>query len=166
MSNPLRRFLSEELDRLSGRAQIGAPASASQLEQQQSAAGRLTWGHFIGRAEEMAALRTAIDASLGGQASLVMVAGEPGIGKTRLAEEAGAYARRRGAEVLVGRCYEGESASPYSPFVEVIREYISTRPDDALKTEMGDAHPTSQRWSLRSVSSFPTFPFTVCRSEW
>src|SRR5262249_25526774 len=71
--------------------------------------------------------------------SLLMVAGEPGIGKTRLAEEAGVYARQRGAQVLVGRCYEGESASPYSCFVEVIREYVSMRPDDALKTEMGDS---------------------------
>src|SRR5262249_32933659 len=34
--------------------------------------------------------------------------------------------------------YEGESASPYSSFVEVIREYLSTRPDDVLKTELGD----------------------------
>jgi predicted ATPase len=97
----------------------------SQLENNegQPAAGSLAWGRFIGRAEEVAALRAAIDASLGGQASLVMVAGEPGIGKTRLAEEAGAYARLRGAQVLVGRCYEGESASPYSSFVEVVREY-------------------------------------------
>jgi predicted ATPase len=98
----------------------------------------VAWGRFIGRAEEMAALRAAIDAALGGQASLVMVAGEPGIGKTRLAEEAGAYTRLCGAQVLVGRCYEGESASPYSCFVEAIREYVSTRPDDALKAEMGD----------------------------
>ncbi len=101
-------------------------------------AGRLAWGHFIGRAEEMAALRAAIDASLGGQASLVMLVGEPGIGKTRLAEEAGAYARQRGAQVLVGHCYEGEAASPYSSFVEAIREHVSTRPDDALKAELGD----------------------------
>ena len=83
-------------------------------------------------------LRAAIDAAIGGQASLVMLVGEPGIGKTRLAEEAGVHARLRGAQVLVGRCYQGEDASPYSPFVEVIREYISTRPDDALRTEMGD----------------------------
>src|SRR5215469_10617598 len=117
-----------------------APPTAGQLERlgRQPAAGGLAWGRFIGRAEEMAMLRTAIDASIGGQASLVMVAGEPGIGKTRLAEEAGTYARLRGAQVLVGRCHEGESASPYSCFVEVIREYVSTRPDDALKTEMGD----------------------------
>src|SRR5215469_16694553 len=78
---------------------LGTPPTVSQLQQngQQPDAGGLAWGRFIGRAEEMAALRAAIDASLGGQASLVMVAGEPGIGKTRLAEEAGAYARHRGA---------------------------------------------------------------------
>ncbi|MBV8136492.1 MAG: AAA family ATPase [Deltaproteobacteria bacterium] len=124
--------------RLAG--ELDAPSTVSQLEDdgRQPVAGDLAQGRFIGRAEEMAALRAAIDAALGGQASLVMVAGEPGIGKTRLAEEAGAYARHRGAHVLVGRCYEGESASPYSAFVEVIREYISSRPDDALKTEMGD----------------------------
>src|SRR5215469_5604950 len=92
---------------------------------------------FVGRANQMAALHAAIDAALSGQASLVMIAGEPGIGKTRLAEEAGAYARLRGAQVLVGRCYEGEAASPYSPFVEAIREYLSTRPEDALRAEMG-----------------------------
>jgi class 3 adenylate cyclase len=102
------------------------------------ATGRLDWGRFIGRADEMSALRAAIDASLGGQASLVMIAGEPGIGKTRMAEEAGVYARLRGAQVLVGRCYEGEAASPYSSFVEAIRDYVSTRPDDALKAELGD----------------------------
>jgi predicted ATPase len=89
----------------------------------------------------MAGLRTAIDAALGGQASLVMLVGEPGIGKTRLAEEAGEYSRLRGAQVLVGRCYEGEAASPYSSFVEVIREYISTRPDDELQAELGNKAP-------------------------
>jgi class 3 adenylate cyclase len=122
-----------------------AQVSASPLAQPEQprtasapATGRLAWGRFIGRADEMSALRAAIDASLGGQAPLVMVAGEPGIGKTRLAEEAGVYARLRGAQVLMGRCYEGEAASPYSSFVEAIREYVSTRPDDALKAELGD----------------------------
>jgi len=116
------------------------PPTASQLEHNglHSADGRLDWGRFIGRAQEIAALRAAIDAALVGRASLVMLVGEPGIGKTRLAEEAGKYARHCGAQVLEGRCYEGEAASPYSSFVEVSREYISTRPDDALKAEMGD----------------------------
>jgi DNA-binding winged helix-turn-helix (wHTH) protein/tetratricopeptide (TPR) repeat protein len=123
-------------------SQLPAENPGAQQEQPRTAtpapAGRLAWGHFIGRAEEMAALRAAIDAALGGHASLVMMVGEPGIGKTRLAEEAGIYARQRGAHVLVGHCYEGEAASPYSPFVEAIREYLSTRPDDALKAELGN----------------------------
>jgi predicted ATPase len=118
----------------------------------------LAWGRFIGRAEEMAALRTAIDAALRGQASLVMIAGEPGIGKTRLAEEAGAYARLRGAQVLLGRCYEGESASPYSSFVEAIREYISTRPDDALKTELGDNASDVAKLVPEIRKRFPDLP--------
>ena len=101
-------------------------------------AGRLVWGRFIGRTSEMAALRAAIDAALGGEASLVMLVGEPGIGKTRLAEEAGKYARLHGTQVLVGHCYEGQAASPYSSFVEAIREYVSTRPENAVKAEMGD----------------------------
>ena len=87
-----------------------------------------------------------------------MLVEEPGIGKTRLAEEAAAYARRCGAQVLVGRCYEGEAASPYSPFVKLIREYLSTRPDDALRTEMGDGGSDVAK---RQAHSRPT-TFTAC----
>src|SRR5215469_1205608 len=117
--------------------------------------------HIVGRDQEMAALRAAIDAALGGQASLVMLAGEPGIGKTRLAEEAGRYARLHGAQVLVGRCYEGESASPYSPFVELIREYVSTRPDDALKTEMGDGASDIAKLVPEIRNLIPNLPYAV-----
>src|SRR5262249_11528402 len=114
------RFIAEVREEPRGAAG-SSPPIASQHEHNgpHSADGRLVWGRFIGRAQEMAVLRAAIDAALGGQASLVMLVGEPGIGKTRLAEEAGGYAQLRGAQVLVGRCYEGEAASPYSPFVEV-----------------------------------------------
>jgi len=121
-------------------------------------AGGLAWGRFIGRAEEMAALRNEIDAAFGAQASLVMVAGEPGMGKTRLAEEAGVYARLRGTQVLVGRCYEGESASPYSCFVEVISEYVSSRPDDALKAEMGDGGSDLAKLVPEIRKRFPDLP--------
>ena len=68
-----------------------------------------------------------------------MVGGEPGIGKTRMAEEAGIYARLGGAQVLTGRCYEAESAVPYMPFVEAIRTYVATREPEALLAELGEA---------------------------
>src|SRR5262249_36574728 len=125
------------------------------------AAGGLAWGRFIGRAEEMAVLRGAMDAALGGRASLVMVAGEPGIGKTRLAEEAEVYAGLHGAKVLVGRCYEGESASPYSPFVEMIREYLSTRPDEALKAELGDSASDVAKLVPEIRKRIPDLPSTT-----
>ena len=153
-------------DRRSGGARsaegLGAPtASQPEDNERQPAAGSLVWGQFVGRAEEMAALRAAIDAALGGQASLVILAGEPGIGKTRLAEEAGAYARYRGAQVLVGRCYEGESASPYSSFVEVILEYVSTRPDDALKAELGDSASDVAKLVPEIRKRIPDLPSTA-----
>jgi hypothetical protein len=98
--------------------------------------GRLTWGRFVGRAAELERLKEAVDRALGGQGSLVMLVGEPGIGKTRLAEEASTFARLRGARVLFGKCVEAEGGLPYLPFVEALRKYVADRPDDALREEL------------------------------
>ena len=70
-------------------------------------------GHvFVGRQREMAQLRAALDDALGGRGRLVMLAGEPGIGKTRTAQELAMLAEQRGAQVFWGWCYEGEGAPP------------------------------------------------------
>ena len=55
---------------------------------------------FVGRQREMAELRAALDDALGGRGRLVMLAGEPGIGKTRTAQELAVLAKQRGAQVL------------------------------------------------------------------
>ena len=65
---------------------------------------------FVGRDREMAELNKALDEALTGQGRLVMLVGEPGIGKTRLAQELASSAERRGAQVFWGRCYEEEGA--------------------------------------------------------
>ncbi|MGH7896061.1 MAG: serine/threonine-protein kinase PknK, partial [Candidatus Binatia bacterium] len=115
-----------------------APAEALAPSATPATSGtRFTWGRFIGRAEELASLKAVIEGALGGRGSLVMVGGEPGIGKTRLAEEAGVYAQLRGAQVLVGHCYEAEAALPYLPFVEAMRQYVLARPAEALAEELG-----------------------------
>ena len=72
-------------------------------------------GVFVGRQQEMAQLRSALDDAMSGQGRLVMLVGEPGIGKTRTAQELAAYAETRGTQVLWGRCYEEEGAPPYWP---------------------------------------------------
>src|SRR5215212_5347651 len=76
---------------------------------------------LIGRERELAALSACLDAALAGRGGGVLLAGEPGIGKTRLAEEIAALARERGARVLWGRTYEGEGAPAYWPWIEVLR---------------------------------------------
>ena len=69
-------------------------------------------GAFVGRDAELAQLDTALDAALGGQGRLVLVAGEPGIGKTRLLQEFAASAHRRGALVLSGAAWRAPGYLP------------------------------------------------------
>src|SRR6187399_2826475 len=72
---------------------------------------------FVGRDREMALASAAVESILGGRGRILLFAGEPGIGKSRTADEIAALARSRGAEVLIGRCYEGEGAPPFWPWV-------------------------------------------------
>ncbi len=92
---------------------------------------------LIGRRAELGALTGALDASFAGQGQLVLLAGEPGIGKTRLATAVAADAQARHALVLWGRCWEGGGSPPYWPWVQVMREYIRSRDADALAAEVG-----------------------------
>jgi class 3 adenylate cyclase len=87
------------------------------------------------------AVKSSLDDALSGRARLVMIVGEPGIGKTRLAEELGVYASLRGAQVCWGHCYEGELGVPYLPFVEALRAYVRDRSDEELRSELGSGAP-------------------------
>jgi len=66
-----------------------------------------------------------------------MLVGEPGIGKTRTAEEFAEVARGKGATVLWGRCFEGEWAPPYGPFSQALAEYVHNAEPDALRNDLG-----------------------------
>jgi len=85
----------------------------------------------------MAELRTALNHALSGQGRLVMLAGEPGIGKTRMAQELASHAESLGAQILWGWCYEGEGAPSYWPWIQPIRDYIKTVEPDQLRAIMG-----------------------------
>src|SRR5262249_47303191 len=65
-------------------------------------------GVFVGRERELERLRESVDGALAGRGSLQLLVGEPGIGKTRAAEELATYARVSGARVYWGRCREDE----------------------------------------------------------
>jgi predicted ATPase len=83
---------------------------------------------FVGRDAEIAFLGAALEDAIAGRGRVVLVAGEAGIGKTRTCEELSARARDRGPRVLWGRCYEGEGAPPFWPWVQILRSYV--REDD------------------------------------
>jgi DNA-binding CsgD family transcriptional regulator/tetratricopeptide (TPR) repeat protein len=77
---------------------------------------------FVGRARELGDLERALDAARAGTGATVLVAGDAGIGKTRLASEAARRARRAGFEVLLGRSIDLVGTElPYQPFAEALR---------------------------------------------
>lgn len=76
---------------------------------------------FVGRLEELAEMRRAVEALPAGGGSLFLLTGEPGIGKTRLGEELGASAAGTGVRVLWGRCHEAEGRPPYWPWAQVVQ---------------------------------------------
>jgi tetratricopeptide (TPR) repeat protein len=76
---------------------------------------------FVGRAQELAQLVSALEAARSGHGSLVLVTGEPGIGKSRLMDEFADVARQRACRVLNGRCWDGGGAPAYWPWVQIVR---------------------------------------------
>src|SRR5205823_10082706 len=85
----------------------------------------LTRAPMVGREAELAALERRLAAAFRGEGGVVLLAGEPGIGKTRLAAEACALARQRGVRVLIGRCEE-QGTAPYQPVAEALRGYLGS----------------------------------------
>jgi AAA ATPase domain len=82
---------------------------------------------FAGRAAELSALKDAIDGADSGRFSAVMISGEPGIGKTRLTEEACHYSRELGFTVVTGHCFDTQRTVSYYPFVQAFRQLGAPR---------------------------------------
>jgi tetratricopeptide (TPR) repeat protein len=93
---------------------------------------------FVGREPELQQLQGAFDSAMSGKGALMMVMGEPGIGKTALCEQLATYVTLRGGRTLVGHCYEEGSLSlPYLAFVEAMRSYVLSREVKDLREELG-----------------------------
>jgi serine/threonine protein kinase/class 3 adenylate cyclase len=93
---------------------------------------------FVGREQELKTLESAFDSALSGQGSLLMIVGEPGIGKTTITEQLATYVGMRGGRSLTGHCYEEGSLSlPYLPFVEMMRSYVVQQDGEQLAKQLG-----------------------------
>ena len=86
---------------------------------------------FVGRAGELGTLEQALAAARAGRGAAILVAGEAGIGKTRLAAELARRARDGGFEILLGRSINLVGTElPYQPFAEALRPLGGPRPTD------------------------------------
>lgn len=83
--------------------------------------GALPSGVLVGRDQEWEGIMTSMEAVMQGTGRLVLLSGEPGIGKTRIAQEVSLKARHWGFLIATGRCYEPEQAVPFYPFIEALQ---------------------------------------------
>ena len=113
---------------------------------------------FVGRESERAELRRLLDQSAKGRGALALIGGEPGVGKTRLAEEMALEARQRGLLTLTGHCYETEGAPPYIPFVEVVEGSARVVTPKALRSALGDSAPEVAKLMPELRRLFPDIP--------
>lgn len=94
---------------------------------------------LIGREAERKELWRLLDEALAGHGSMVLIGGEPGIGKTHLITAILDEARRRGAYANIGHCYEMEGAPPYVPFVEMLEHTARVAPKEGFRIALGDS---------------------------
>jgi predicted ATPase len=96
---------------------------------------------FIGRRPELNTLHTALECAVAGQPRIVLLAGEPGIGKTRTAQEIVDRAGEIGVLALWGRCPEQPGAPPYWPRLQLIRRYVAQHDEKVIGLTFGSSAP-------------------------
>jgi tetratricopeptide (TPR) repeat protein/transcriptional regulator with XRE-family HTH domain len=90
--------------------------------------GALPDNRLVGRDSELDQMLEAVQAVVGGAGRLITLVGEPGIGKTRLAQEVTLHLRNRGFLVATGRCYEPQQTVPYYPFLDALASAYTAAP--------------------------------------
>ncbi len=116
---------------------------------------------FIGRESERAEARRLLERAIEGQGGVLLLGGEPGVGKTRLAEEVLAEGRERGCLALAGRCYETEGTPPFIPWVEMVEHSAAIVPKAAFRDVLGDAAPEVAKLVPELRRTFPDIPAPI-----
>ncbi len=113
------------------------PAVQPNSSPQTVAVGRPAAGIFVGRERELSLLQEALADARSGHGRLVLLSGEAGIGKSRLADELASRATDVGAHVLWGRCWEAGGAPAFWPWVQALRSWVRGREPRTLREELG-----------------------------
>jgi DNA-binding SARP family transcriptional activator len=91
---------------------------------------------FVGRERELGELSAGLEDARGGRGRLFLLVGEPGIGKSRLAEELVAQAEARGTQVLAGRCWEAGGAPAYWPWTQALSTIVHQAEPERLRAQL------------------------------
>src|SRR6266699_3169461 len=94
---------------------------------------------LVGRQRELMLVLSHFEAAKAGHAHVVLLVGEPGIGKTRLLDEVALRTAHDGAIVLRGGSSEAEGMPPFLPFLEALGQHIQTTPVDHLREQVAAA---------------------------
>jgi DNA-binding SARP family transcriptional activator len=92
---------------------------------------------FVGREKELAQLRAALADAGAERGRLILLTGEPGIGKTRTAQQLAAEARAQGFQVLTGRAWEEDGAPTFWPWVQALRTWLERVEPQAMQEICG-----------------------------
>ena len=92
---------------------------------------------LVGRERELALARASLERAIAGRAQVLMLVGESGIGKTRLAEEVAALASELGAAALWGRATQAEGEPAYWPWIQILRSYAAGQEAGVLHRHLG-----------------------------
>jgi tetratricopeptide (TPR) repeat protein len=119
----------------------------------------LSRGRLVGRSRELAEARDLWRRALDRRGHCVLVSGEPGAGKTRLARELQIQGALDGAIVIAGGCYEYEATTPYLPFVEAFRRWVrETADDETLRALLGENAPQIAKLAPELETRLGPFP--------
>jgi predicted ATPase/DNA-binding winged helix-turn-helix (wHTH) protein len=117
---------------------------------------------MVGRERELASMLTGLDDAASRRGRLFLISGEPGVGKTRLADELAIAADAKRMAVLVGHCSEHDEAVAYLPFVEILEDFIDRESNpDALRAALGDQAPELARLIPKLRNILPELPLPV-----
>ncbi|HSE19954.1 MAG TPA: protein kinase [Pyrinomonadaceae bacterium] len=137
--DPSQRFSSAAETRSALLESLQAEATPAESAPVVAILDALSRGRLVGRSNELAEARELWQRAREGRGHGVLLSGEPGAGKTRLAREITIQAAVEGALVLAGGCYEYEAATPYLPFVEAFRRWVrEEQSNDKLREILGD----------------------------
>jgi DNA-binding transcriptional regulator YiaG/tetratricopeptide (TPR) repeat protein len=126
-------------------AEVAQPVVFKELSTSRAEANRMQWARsvahspLIGRERELATLCASLADPARSESGIVLVAGEPGIGKTRLLAEVAERAGATSWTTLYGRAYHLAGAPPYLPFIELLRAHMRVTSNQDLRAQFGDS---------------------------